>query len=160
MSDVRCLLSRRPPLRTVAIARPAQVGVVDFNPDVHRELKARGVNVRYGDISQRDTLVHAGIGAAEVLICSVPDSLLKGTTNLKLVQQLRELNPSATIIAPAEILGDVAKLVAAGANHVIVPRLSDGTDLLLALRSWEAGTLDQERSALLERLQARKEVLK
>ena len=136
------------------------VGVVDFNPDVHRELQARGVNVRYGDISQRDTLVHAGIGAAEVLVCSVPDSLLKGITNTKLVQQLRELNPGATIIAPAEVLGDVAKLIAAGANHVIVPRLSDGADFLAALRAWEAGTLDQARAVLVERIHNRKEVLK
>jgi len=138
----------------------SQVGVVDFNPEVHRELKSRGINVLYGDISQRDTLVHAGIGHAEVLICSVPDSLLKGITNEKLVQQLRELNPNATILAPAEILTDVSKLIAAGANHVVVPRLGDGAALLAALQAWQNGTLAQARQDLLAEVKSRNEVVR
>lgn len=137
-----------------------QVGVVDFNPEVHRELKSRGIHVVYGDISQRDTLVHAGIGHAEVLICSVPDSLLKGITNEKLVQQLRELNPNATILAPAEILADVSKLIAAGANHVVVPRLGDGAALLAALQAWQNGTLEQARHDLLAQVKSRNEVVR
>ena len=138
----------------------ALTGVVDFNPEVHRELKARGINVIYGDISQRDTLVHAGVGHAEVLVCSVPDSLLKGITNEKLVQQLRELNPKATIIAPAELLSDAARLIAAGADQVVVPRISDGAELLEALRAWQTGTLREARDTLLNHLKSRREVLR
>ena len=137
----------------------AITGVVDFNPEVHRGLKARGINVLYGDISQRDTLVHAGVGNAEVLVCSVPDSLLKGITNEKLVQQLRELNPQATIIAPAELLDDAEKLIRAGANQVVVPRISDGTELLAALQAWQQGTLVQARETLLSQLKTRREIL-
>src|SRR5437764_12090249 len=39
-----------------------QIGVVDFNPVVFQTLKGRGIHVTYGDISNVDTLVHAGVG--------------------------------------------------------------------------------------------------
>src|SRR4029077_12660228 len=52
-----------------------QISVIDFNPLVFRTLKERGLHVIYGDISNVDTLVHAGIGKAEIIILSVPDSL-------------------------------------------------------------------------------------
>ena len=53
-----------------------QLTVIDFNPNVFKTLTDRGVHVIYGDISNVDTLVHAGIGKAEIIILSVPDSLL------------------------------------------------------------------------------------
>ena len=41
-----------------------QITVIDFNPNVFRTLGNRGIHVIYGDISNVDTLVHAGIGKA------------------------------------------------------------------------------------------------
>ena len=70
-----------------------QITVIDFNPNVFRTLNERGVHVIYGDISNVDTLVHAGIGKAEIIILSVPDSLLVGANNEKLVRHVRALNP-------------------------------------------------------------------
>jgi voltage-gated potassium channel Kch len=137
----------------------SSVAVVDFNPVVHAHLQARGMKVVYGDISQRDTLAHAGVGAAEVLVCTIPDSLLKGSTNEKLVRQLRELNPAAKIIAPAETLADVARLRAAGADFVSLPRLSEAGDLCEAVRAAHDGVLEQRQAGLEVRLAERKEVL-
>lgn len=136
-----------------------EVGVVDFNPVVHAQLKVRGVKVIYGDISQRDTLAHAGVGSAEVLVCTIPDSLLKGSTNERLVRQLRDLNPTARIIAPAENLADVARLRAAGADYVSLPRLSEAGDLCEAVRAAREGLLEQKQSALDVVLAERREVL-
>lgn len=135
------------------------VGVVDFNPEVHAELRRRGVRVIYGDISQRDTLVHAGLEAAEVLVCTIPDSLLKGITNAKLVRQLRELNPSARIIAPAETLPGVPVLYAAGADYVTVARIAEAADLCDAVRAAEEDLLESKRAAQVPLLEGRREVL-
>lgn len=135
------------------------VAVVDFNPIVHAELKSRGIPVIYGDISQRDTLLHAGIARAEVLICTVPDSLLKGINNEKLVRSLREVNPRARIIAPAEVLGEAPLLIEAGASYVCMGRLLEGRDLLEALRAAEKGFIEEKRSQLIESLAQRHEVL-
>lgn len=135
------------------------VTVVDFNPQVHEELRQRGVRAIYGDISQRDSLVHAGIGQAEVIVCTISDSMLKGTTNEKLVRQLRELNPTARIIAPADLLEDVARLRAAGADYVSVPRLEEAADLCEAVRAAEEGLLADKQVKLEELLRQRQEVL-
>jgi hypothetical protein len=59
--------------------------VIDYNPNVNRELRERCVPVVYGDITQRDTLLHAGIADAEVIVCSLPNSILRGASNLKLL---------------------------------------------------------------------------
>ncbi|HEY5892103.1 MAG TPA: cation:proton antiporter [Chthoniobacterales bacterium] len=135
------------------------LAVVDFNPDVHARLKARGVNVIYGDVSQRETLVHTGVTTAEILICTVPDSLLKGTDNIRLVRQLRELNPTAQIISTAEVLHQVPALYAAGADYVSVARLDEAADLVEVLRAADKGTLEEKRSSLDEMLGNRQEVL-
>jgi voltage-gated potassium channel Kch len=92
--------------------------VVDINSATHPELKRRGVRVVYGDLASVEVLEHAGAAAAEVIVSSVPDELLKGTSNEALVRQLRALAPNAIIIATATTLTQVAKARAAGADHV------------------------------------------
>lgn len=133
--------------------------VVDFSPAAREGLVARKVCVIYGDISEHDTLLHAGVEHAEVLISTVPDSLLKGTSNERLVRFLRALNPRARIIATAEVLEQAEVLLAAGADYVTVPRLLEANDLLLAVRAATEGLLQEKRTALETLLRNRKEVL-
>ena len=133
--------------------------MVDFNPQVREGLKQRGIRVIYGDISQRDTLVHAGIEKAEILVCTVPDSILKGISNIKLVRQLRQLNPEAKIIAPAELLSDVEPLYRAGADYVTVGRLHEAGDVWEAMVAAESGLLSDKKTQLDTRLLSRKEIL-
>jgi hypothetical protein len=89
----------------------------------------------------------------------VPNSLLKGITNEKLVRSLREVNPKARIIAPAEVLGEAPLLIKAGASYVCMGRLLEGRDLLEALRAAEKGFIEEKRSQLIESLAQRHEVL-
>jgi hypothetical protein len=135
------------------------VAVVDFNPHVHSTLKARGVKVIYGDISQRDTLLHAGIAQAEILVSTIPDALLKGTTNERLVRQFRELNPRAMIIATADVLTEIPALYAAGADYVSVARLDEAAELCSVLEAADCGLLRDKRTELDARLADREEVL-
>ncbi|MEI9895421.1 MAG: NAD(P)-binding protein [Chthoniobacter sp.] len=135
------------------------VAVVDFSPVARAGLIARKVRIVYGDISQRDTLLHAGVEKAEVLICTIPDSLLKGTSNERLVRLLRGLNPTAQIIATAEVLGQVAVLLEAGASYVSIARLHEAGDLLEAVRAATKGLLDHKQSELASALATRREVL-
>jgi voltage-gated potassium channel Kch len=135
------------------------VAVVDFNPEVLSELERRGVTVFYGDISHRDTLVHAGLDHAEVLVCSVPDTILKGTTNERLVRQLRELNPTAHIVAAAEQISDVAALRAAGADYVSLPRVGEAMDLRDAVRAALGGLIKDKQRRLDRLVRERDEVL-
>jgi Kef-type K+ transport system membrane component KefB len=133
--------------------------VIDFNPNVNTELRHRRIPVVYGDITQRDTLLHAGIGHAELIVCSLPNSILRGATNLKLLQQLRELNPTAKIIVHAELFEDVPKLYAAGADYVSVPRLIEAKELRKVIEAALSGLIQEKREELDTELQKRKEVI-
>jgi Kef-type K+ transport system membrane component KefB len=136
-----------------------QISVVDFNPNVFRTLADRGQHVVYGDISNVDTLVHAGVGNAEIIILSVPDSLLKGANNEKLVRHVRSINPSAKIISTADLLRDVEDIYAAGADYVTVTRLSDAHALYEVIEAIDQGLLDAKRAEIDGRLAERREVL-
>ncbi|MDN3276960.1 cation:proton antiporter [Frankia sp. RB7] len=136
-----------------------QITVIDFNPNVYQTLLSRGLHVIYGDISSADTLLHAGIGKSEMIILSVPDALLKGASNEKLVRHVRTLNPKALIVATADLLSDVAELYAAGASYVTVTRLSDAHELFTVIEAAQAGLLDDKRAELDARLGERREVL-
>ncbi|SNS34006.1 Kef-type K+ transport system, membrane component KefB [Tardiphaga sp. OK246] len=136
-----------------------QISVVDFNPNVFRTLVGRGQHVIYGDISNVDTLVHAGVGKAEIIILSVPDSLLKGANNEKLVRHVRSINPTAKIISTADVLGDVSDIYAAGADYVTVPRLSDAHALYEVIEAADQGLLDDKRAEMDAQLAERREVL-
>lgn len=136
-----------------------QITVIDFNPVVYQTLLSRGLHVVYGDISNVDTLVHAGVAKSEMIILSVPDSLLKGATNEKLVRHVRTLNPDALIVATADLLADVGELYAAGASYVTVTRLSDAHELFTVLEAAQAGLLEDKRAELDLRLSERREVL-
>jgi Kef-type K+ transport system membrane component KefB len=136
-----------------------EIVVIDFNPVVHEKLKARNVHAVYGDITARDVLHHAGVSHAEVVICSLPNMVLKGANNLKILRQLRELNPHGKIIVHAELLSDVSVLYAAGADYVSTPRLLEAADLLQVVEAAEKNLLNDKRREQERWLQDRSEVI-
>ena len=136
-----------------------QVVIVDFNPNVYEKLRQRGVRVVYGDITRRDVLQHSGVAECEIIICSLPNMVLKGADNLKMLRQLRELNPEAKIIVHAELLSDIPVLYAAGAGFVTAPRLLEAADLLRAIEAAEKSLLDQKRGEQSKQLEGRSEVI-
>jgi Kef-type K+ transport system membrane component KefB/voltage-gated potassium channel Kch len=136
-----------------------QVCVVDFNPDVYHALQMRNVKVYYGDVSHAESLAHAGLSEAEIIICSIPDSLLKGTTNEKLVRQIRAVNPTAKIVATADVLAETGRLYAAGADYVTIARLAEANELIDVVSAAEAGLLDDMRANQEARLRDRGEIL-
>jgi Kef-type K+ transport system membrane component KefB len=140
-------------------AMTQQVGVIDFNPQVYETLTSKGVQVIYGDISNPDTLAHSGISHAEIVISTVPDYLLKGTSNEKLVRKVRAQNPKAKIIAVADLLEDVQQLYAAGADYVLSSRLVEAQELLAVINAAEKNLLAELRAALDARIDKREEVL-
>jgi len=136
-----------------------RVGVVDFNPVVKEELDRRGIRSTYGDISHPDSLHHIGIHHAKVLVSTVQDSLLKGTSNLRMIQQLRAMAPAARIIVTAEQFELAREMYRDGASYVFVPRLMSPRDLArVVLVSLTRDPEDERRVANFE-LETRVEVL-
>jgi Kef-type K+ transport system membrane component KefB len=133
--------------------------VIDFNPVVHRELKKRKVRAIYGDISQRDTLLHAGVQDAQIIVCTLPNMVMKGITNLKLVRQLREINPTASLVVHSELFGDVPDLYAAGATYVSLPRLTEAASVLDVIEAARQNLLDEKRLQQQREMENRREVI-
>ncbi|MDB6028257.1 MAG: hypothetical protein JWM68_4480 [Verrucomicrobiales bacterium] len=136
-----------------------EIAIVDFNPVVNKELRQRGINAIYGDISQRDTLQHAGIEKAQIIICTLPNTVLKGTSNLRMLQQLRELNSHAQIIVHADLFSDVPQLYAAGASYVSLPRLIEAVNLCEVVQAARRRLLDEKNNELKRELINRHEVI-
>ncbi|MEN8214047.1 MAG: cation:proton antiporter [Pseudomonadota bacterium] len=119
--------------------------VVDFNVHLHKEIAALGPTVRYGDLANVETLHHAGVDKARVVLVSVQDDVLKGTSNLRLVRDIRHLNPGAVIIANAIELVESVRLYDAGADYVYMSRVDSAQKLLEPITSALDGYLDDYR---------------
>ncbi|MHB1307368.1 MAG: cation:proton antiporter domain-containing protein [Limisphaerales bacterium] len=136
-----------------------QIRVIDFNPTVYQQLRALGVSVVYGDISQSEVLSHAGIAQARVVVCSLSNTVLKGTDNLTLLRRVRQLNPNAQIIVNSETVAGVTPLYRHGAGFVTVPRLLEAIEIFDAIEAAEKNLLGDKRAGQEAALQDRSEVL-
>jgi len=103
--------------------------VIDFNLEVLKELKGKGVKGIFGDISSLDTLEHAHIQNARIILSTIPDMLLKGANNLSIVRTCRAIAPHAEIVATAESTRQIENLKNAGATEVILPYSMIGSHL-------------------------------
>ncbi|MEK7413028.1 MAG: cation:proton antiporter [Planctomycetota bacterium] len=99
----------------------ARILVIDFNLETLKSLRARGVAGHFGDLASMDTLHHAHVEHARVILSTIPDMMLKGVDNLGLVRTCRTLAPEATIIATAESAEQARILREAGANEALMP---------------------------------------
>jgi len=111
-------------LQRLAETRPELLGrmtIIDFNPEALRQLQQLPVHPVFGDLSSPDMLEHAGLDRAAVILSTIPDALLRGTSNLELVQTCRRLAPQAQIVATADTERQADVLQAAGAALVILP---------------------------------------
>lgn len=95
--------------------------VIDFNLEVLKELQDRNVKGIFGDISSMDTLDHAHVAGADVILSTIPDMMLKNTSNLVLVKTCRMLAPEAVIVATADSTKQIEDLKIGGANEVLLP---------------------------------------
>ncbi len=136
--------------------------VVDFAVTLHDRIRAVGAHVEYGDLSNPDTLHHAGIDRARVVVSTVPDDLIRGTNNKRIVAAVRKLNPSAIIIANAVTIADSDEIYAAGADYVFLSRIDTARALGEAIGMALNGSLKDYRTKVEQEvgdIRARREVL-
>lgn len=136
--------------------------VVDFNVALHDRIRALGAHVEYGDLSNPETLLHAGIDQARVIVSTVPDDLMRGIDNRRLVESARRLNPHAIILANAVTFADCAAIYEAGANYVFLARLETAIALSEAISHGLNGTLSDYkklRDEMIGPLTSRQEAL-
>lgn len=119
--------------------------VVDFNVGIHPRIAALGPHVVYGDITSPETLHHAGVERARVVLCTIPDDVLSSATTDEVVRVVRQVNPAATVIATATTFREVQALYAAGADYVLLPRLDAAASAVAAVEAALNGQIDTLR---------------
>lgn len=132
--------------------------VFDFNPVVLERLRARGIPASYVDISHLDAIEAAGIEHASVIVSTVPDELLRGTTNVDLVRYLKARDLRADIIAHANSAKHALELYEDGADHVILPSAVTAQEIVAWLSS-EKTAHPAMREREMDDLRGRDEVL-
>lgn len=126
-----------------------QIQIIDNNPEVLRTLKKEGFTSHYADLSHPATILNFNLHHSEIIISSVPDTLLRGTNNLNLLKFVKQHAPKALIITTAETIQQAKKHYAAGAHYVIIPRFvtaSYTVDVIERLRLGETESVRNNAS--------------
>jgi voltage-gated potassium channel len=120
-------------------AAGGQYVVIDRNPESLEEAEAAGVPFIEGEAADEQFLRQAGIERARALITCVDSD----AENVFITLTARELRPDLTIVARASGEEAEKKLKRAGAQRVISPYKSSGSEMArLALHPQVAGVLD------------------
>jgi Kef-type K+ transport system membrane component KefB len=133
--------------------------VIDFNPTVLRELRRKKVRCIYGDIAHSDTLRHAGVEHAQLVVSSITDDVLRGASNLRLMKSVHSLAPNAHMVLTTDHIPQALTFYEEGADFVFIPRLYSAAACARILRKGLAGGFDEIRSQAVEHLSQRQEVL-
>ncbi len=135
------------------------VHVVDYNPESLKRLKFQGIPCHYGDIGHLDTLQHIGLENSQMIVSTIPDHILRGITNLKLLRELKKMAPNAKIVVTAETMESAREMYAAGADYVFMPRIISSRHLAGVLEAMEKGQVQALREEGIKELQDRKELV-
>jgi voltage-gated potassium channel len=103
--------------------------VIEKDQQRAAEFSQRGVNVLVSDATLEESLREVGVEHAKGLAACLPDD----ADNVYVVLTARDLNPQLHIVARAAEEEAQAKLLRAGANHVVAPTIIGGHRMAVAL---------------------------
>ena len=133
--------------------------VIDFNPTVLRELRRKAIKCVYGDIAHADTLRHAGVEHADLVVSSITDDVLRGTSNLRLMRSVHTHAPNAKMVLTTDHIPQALHFYEQGADFVFIPRLYSAAACARILRKGLSGGFEEIRSQAIQHLSQRQEVL-
>lgn len=103
--------------------------VIENDPQRAAEFSQRGISVLVGDATLEESLREVGVERARGLAACLPND----ADNVYVVLTARDLNPNLRIVARAAEEQAEAKLLRAGANHVVAPTIIGGHRMAVAL---------------------------
>jgi len=106
--------------------------VVDFNPEIIRNLIRRNIACIYGDIGDNEILERLPLKKAKMVISTIPEK----RDNMMLIRRVKEKNDSAAIFVTANKVDDALKFYDAGADYVILPHFLGGEHISLLIEDY------------------------
>jgi voltage-gated potassium channel len=116
-------------VRDLQNANQEEVVIVENDGARAAEFSQKGFHVLVGDATLEETLREAGVERARGLAACLPND----ADNVYVVLTARDLNPGLHIVARAAEEQAEAKLVRAGANHVVAPTIIGGHRMAVSL---------------------------
>lgn len=116
-----------------------KVIVVDFDPDIIKELNDKGVLSIFGDIADDEVQEKAKIHKAKVIISTVSDL----EDNLMLLHSLKKAKNGAKVVVIGMDSDDAKRLYKAGADYVVVPHLMGGRHLANIIKNDAIEKIDE-----------------
>lgn len=104
-----------------------KVVVIDSNEEVLKEIDQHGYAYIYGDATEEETLIRAGLFKAKAIITTFPND----ADNLYVSLTAKSLNNRLEVISRATNENSVKKLRLAGIDHVILPEKVGGTRMAM-----------------------------
>jgi len=110
--------------------------IVDYDPQVIRELEAKGIPCMYGDASDIETLEELGIHKAKMIVSTVHDY----EANALILEYAKKSQNDLVTILSANKVDDADVLYNNGANYVLVPHVIGGqhTAMLIEQYAYDA----------------------
>jgi len=96
--------------------------VVDFNPEVIANLSKEKISCKYGDANDVELLNDFDFTKIKMTISTIPDP----STNLLLINYIREINKKCIIIVVAHSIENSVEMYKAGATYVLLPHFLGG----------------------------------
>ena len=101
-------------------------GVVERDPELITELRARGIRCVFGDAGNMTVLAHAGVASAPLVIIALPHI----RPAERAVRSVRKLAPGAPVLARAHGRSEAETLQRLGVTEVIQPELEASATLI------------------------------
>ena len=104
--------------------------VIDFNPELIKQLMKDGIHCIYGDISDVEIMNRLNFKKAELVVSTIPDY----DDNVMLTKKAKSINKKTVVIVTAEDIDDALELYNSGADYVILPHMLGGEHISVLLQ--------------------------
>ncbi|PJE81581.1 sodium:proton exchanger [Candidatus Pacearchaeota archaeon CG10_big_fil_rev_8_21_14_0_10_32_42] len=96
--------------------------VIDYNPQIVKELKEEGIDAIYGDVDDSELLEDLGLCKAAVIVSTIPEK----ETNQLIMDVLKRNKANPITILTSRQISDALELYDSGADYVILPHFLGG----------------------------------
>ncbi|MCK5630743.1 MAG: cation:proton antiporter [Nanoarchaeota archaeon] len=96
--------------------------IIDFNPEVIRDLMERKISCLYGDIGDMEILERINFKDAKMIISTIPDK----HDNVLLLKTIKKSDSKAITFVTAMDIDDALELYEKGSDYVILPHFLGG----------------------------------
>ena len=118
------------------------LAILELNPRTVQKQRALGRTMIYGDATNEEVLIHAGVERASAVVITVPDD----DAAIRASAAVRRLNKTVYLAVRTNVLSRAMRAREAGADHVVVEEIEAADtmarEVVEALKVREAARLD------------------